>query len=806
MISGLIFYLLGILTGVCFSALFLFIFKRYFDYEDSDDVIIEKRLPGFHQPSATTTSDGDAKQGTQKRQSIEVHEPPVILDVGDERFPVQRKATDSDMEKMCESASVDDNNSNLASGSEMSEQKVHDCSATGEDSEAAVFEDWKVQLDEICESFHGLEKSVKGRKARKRFKETLLDLEEVRDHVCREADIVGQMKNFLLNVQDDEDIEEDEREVAKWLTTSFMNGGEGNSWAAAAEGRASGIPLSPTISSVGRKSPSAGPRKPPGIFQRFDSARLVRSASSNSSIGLQRETTSEDDKTLDQNTDDSKSKHVQVPPSPSRSRNNNSIKMPGPYQQFVFYRTQVKVNKVLEGLGSWEFDIFEVEDMVGDLMLPLLGVTICKKLKSHDLNHFHDLPEKVVFDYLLAITNAYHPRSEVSYHNALHAADVMCSSYSLIKSDKFETFNYLQIVALIIAAAAHDVDHDGHNNTFHINSGSKLALKYNDRSVLENHHCSVGWKLAMHPKHNLVKAMPREQRNTFRNIFISSILATDMTGHGEQLKTLKDMHGKQVINTPKDQIKLLGHVLHSADISNVSKPFEYANTWVKLVMDEFFKQGDKEKDLNLPVSPLCDRAKTDIDASEVGFIKFVVKPWFESLSNVLPVRCSDALGYINVNFKTFKDRALRTQEQKNQNTSRHSLTRRSVLLSPAETSKAPSFSKRSPLQARSSARRAFTDDDIDFIPKRMSSVIRRAKTELDNSAIFDDKLPRLRMLPTMIHESLVDSDVVAQLTFRTRESFTFDESPEMDESPKANADPTPILIELADTSNQPIVQ
>ena len=48
-----------------------------------------------------------------------------------------------------------------------------------------------------------------------------MDLEEVRDHVCREADIVGQMKNFLLNVQDDEDIEEDEREVAKWLTVTW---------------------------------------------------------------------------------------------------------------------------------------------------------------------------------------------------------------------------------------------------------------------------------------------------------------------------------------------------------------------------------------------------------------------------------------------------------------------------------------------------------------------------------------------------------------------------------------------------------
>merc|ERR1719361_2253040 len=423
-----------------------------------------------------------------------------------------------------------------------------------------------------------------------------------------------------------------------------------------------GLALSPTVSlGSGINSPLSGPQAGPRLFQRFNSDRL-RSISSVSSINLQGDhTRDEDEKTLEANTD-------------------------APYTRFCFYQTQSKVLKVLENLGTWEFDIFEVEDLVGDLMLPLLGVTICKKLKGHKLNKFHDLPEKTVFDYLLAINNSYHSRSEVSYHNALHAADVMCSSYSLILSDKINSFDYLQIVALIVAAAAHDVDHDGHNNAFHINSGSKLALKYNDRSVLENHHCSVGWKLAVNPKHNIIKAMPREQRNIFRNIFISSILATDMTGHGDQFKALSDLHGVDKVSTPAGKIRLLGHVLHSADISNVSKPFEYANTWVMLVMEEFFKQGDKEKDLKMPVSPLCDRVKTDIDASEVGFIKFIVKPWFESLSNVLPVRCKYALDYINYNFKTFKDRALRTQEQKNQNhTGRPSLTRRSVLLSNAET-------------------------------------------------------------------------------------------------------------------------
>ncbi len=44
------------------------------------------------------------------------------------------------------------------------------------------------------------------------------------------------------------------------------------------------------------------------------------------------------------------------------------------------------------------------------------------------------------------------------------------------------------IMNICLAAAAHDMDHPGHNNVYETKTRSKLALLYNDSSVLESHH------------------------------------------------------------------------------------------------------------------------------------------------------------------------------------------------------------------------------------------------------------------------------------------------------------------------------
>ncbi|KAK0155349.1 Calcium/calmodulin-dependent 3',5'-cyclic nucleotide phosphodiesterase 1C [Merluccius polli] len=48
----------------------------------------------------------------------------------------------------------------------------------------------------------------------------------------------------------------------------------------------------------------------------------------------------------------------------------------------------------------------------------------------------------------------------------------------------------------------------------------------------------------------------------------------------------------------------------------------------------FSSQGDKEADLGLPFSPLCDRNSTMVAQSQIGFIDFIVEPTFTVLTDM----------------------------------------------------------------------------------------------------------------------------------------------------------------------------
>ena len=69
-------------------------------------------------------------------------------------------------------------------------------------------------------------------------------------------------------------------------------------------------------------------------------------------------------------------------------------------------------------------------------------------------------------------------------------------------------------------------------------------------------------------------------------------------------------------------------VVHAADISQQCRTFDLAHDWTYLLFAEFFKQGDLEKDQNLPISMLCNRETTNVAAAQPGFISFVVMPLF----------------------------------------------------------------------------------------------------------------------------------------------------------------------------------
>jgi hypothetical protein len=83
----------------------------------------------------------------------------------------------------------------------------------------------------------------------------------------------------------------------------------------------------------------------------------------------------------------------------------------------------------------------------------------------------------------------------------------------------------------MVASVAHDIGHPGVNNTYLINSNDELALRYNDISVLENHHASSLFKILEIKSCRILTFFDETEQKALRKVMISAILATDMAKH-----------------------------------------------------------------------------------------------------------------------------------------------------------------------------------------------------------------------------------------------------------------------------------
>ncbi len=83
-----------------------------------------------------------------------------------------------------------------------------------------------------------------------------------------------------------------------------------------------------------------------------------------------------------------------------------------------------------------------------------------------------------------------------------------------------KSFEPIEILALIVSAISHDLDHDGYNNTFQINAKTHLALIYNDRSPLEMYHCAVAFHILNKSSCNILASLDPKDYSKFREYMI----------------------------------------------------------------------------------------------------------------------------------------------------------------------------------------------------------------------------------------------------------------------------------------------
>ncbi|XP_026474311.1 cAMP-specific 3',5'-cyclic phosphodiesterase-like isoform X2 [Ctenocephalides felis] len=300
---------------------------------------------------------------------------------------------------------------------------------------------------------------------------------------------------------------------------------------------------------------------------------------------------------------------------------------------------EAALGKLLQDVDTWGIDIFRIGELSCGKPLTCIAYT---NFQSRDLLTALMIPAKTFVSFMMTLEDHY--VRENPFHNSLHAADVTQSTGVLLNTPALEgVFTPLEVCAALFAATIHDVDHPGLTNQFLINSSSELALMYNDESVLENHHLAVAFKLLQTTGCDIFCNIPRKQRQTLRKMVIDMVLSTDMSKHMSLLADLKTMvetkkvagSGVLLLDNYTDRIQVLENLVHCADLSNPTKPLPLYRRWVDLLMEEFFLQGDREREANMDISPMCDRQNATIEKSQVGFIDYIVHPLWETWADLV---------------------------------------------------------------------------------------------------------------------------------------------------------------------------
>ena len=112
----------------------------------------------------------------------------------------------------------------------------------------------------------------------------------------------------------------------------------------------------------------------------------------------------------------------------------------------------------------------------------------------------------------------------------------------------------LDFVAMLMAAACHDYDHDGLNNAYHVNSMTARAIRYHDESVQENFHAAESMTLMLKNQYNFLENLEYDQIKVFRKRVVGLILATDMAKHMEDLKAFKQKCESRGVTMLEDNV------------------------------------------------------------------------------------------------------------------------------------------------------------------------------------------------------------------------------------------------------------
>jgi hypothetical protein len=287
-----------------------------------------------------------------------------------------------------------------------------------------------------------------------------------------------------------------------------------------------------------------------------------------------------------------------------------------------------------DNLHSWDADLLELDKLTGGE--PLLSLAH-QLFRFYSLLSTYDIPLWSFQNLLTSIQAGY--RRENPFHNSLRAASVLHSLHCLLHLGGIAAhLGDLDIFAALLSAVFLDHQHDGLTASFHLAAGTSLALFYNGVSMHEQNSLATSFEVLLEQENNILTGLSRKEKGRLMASVRRLVLSSDMALHFDQLAAFRAGLPRLRREGVREQdiLPILSVALKLADYAWMLKPAPQYMRLQTQLGQEYYKQGDREASIGLPISTFADRAAPRTKLINICLHDFIVKPVVEALVAVFP--------------------------------------------------------------------------------------------------------------------------------------------------------------------------
>ncbi|CAD7956985.1 unnamed protein product [Amoebophrya sp. A25] len=313
-----------------------------------------------------------------------------------------------------------------------------------------------------------------------------------------------------------------------------------------------------------------------------------------------------------------------------------------------------QIETSLRSMDEWHCDMWMAAEVCDVNAIPVIFL---KFFICYDLIGILNLDFDLLFNFCSFAQERHRP--QVPFHGFAHATSMAQAVHYFLQHGLTQGTDYfltpLHKFTLFFGCMVMYLEYPGLSNEFLVSVRHPRAIRYNDRAVNQNYALALCFANLADPELNFLLHVPKETQELFRRLLIATILKTDLSQHFREVSLFKTKLAASSDggfggaaggnsaggisgasggsnNTPaqgiafEDLALLLSMTLKLADYSWCCRPLQQMLRWSERMHDEFFLQGDVQKEFFPQVSSFCDRDTTDTSKVTLGFILVVAQP------------------------------------------------------------------------------------------------------------------------------------------------------------------------------------